>query len=105
MNAGVGTGESVLRPLVYNSDACDFSLARGFGDREVFRMSYASELKECARSHRFMIVSLDCKVTHSRTCALKDAVHACSFSTFLRLDDPLIRFHGVSITWHEIIGA
>jgi hypothetical protein len=52
MNAGVGTGESALRPLVYNSFACDFSLARGFGDGEVFRMSYASESKVCAKSHR-----------------------------------------------------
>ena len=48
----------MLRPLVYNSVACDFSLARGFGDGEVFRTSYASELKECATSYRFMIVSL-----------------------------------------------
>ena len=44
-------GKLVLRPLVCNSVACDFSLARGFGDGEVFRMSYASE------SNRFPIRS------------------------------------------------
>jgi hypothetical protein len=43
------------------------------------------------RDYRVRLGYQDCKVTHSRTCALKDAVHARSFSTTLRLDalDPL----------------